>query len=165
MNSHIGRKFCCLVAVAFVVLGLNVAVRAQKAVLPPPENAGIETLQKWIVEAFPKYTTYKTRTTSIAVSQVRFDGCALKFMRSQKAGTMISVTEGARRSVSTFKNDVTLDLRSIRTDNASLVDHLYPELQTLEIKLPNESITEIVIKRPAAEALRSALIAAGRLCS
>jgi hypothetical protein len=165
MNSHTVRNFYFTVVTIGVLLGLNVLASGQKTITPPPEDAPLETVQKWLLDTFPKYSSYKTRSGSVAVSEVSFDGCNLKFKREQKAGTTTSVTEGAKRTVSRFKDDVTLDLQSMRSDTASLVDHLYPDLQTLEIKLgPNDPVKEIILKRSAAAAVRSALITAGRLC-
>jgi hypothetical protein len=166
MNSQITRKFYLSFVMAFAIVGLNTSATAQKTVTPPPDDAPIEELEEWIVEALPKYASYKTRSGSVTVSDASLNGCTLKFTLVRKAGTTTTITEGAKRTVSTLEDEVMLDLQEIGTDNTSLLDHLYPDLQTLELKLrPNETAMEIVVKSSAAEAVRSALIAGGRICS
>ena len=151
---------------AVAIASLSGIATAQKIVQPPEENASMAELQKWIIQALPKYASYKTRSASVVVSEVKVDGCTIKFVRSRKVGTTTSVTEGARRTVSSSRDDVTLDARDMRPDAISLSDHLYPELQTLGITRPaSHPPVEIVLKRFAAEAVRSALAAAARRCS
>jgi hypothetical protein len=163
------RSFIFLIA---VLLLFGLTTEAQK-VEPVKENASAEELQKWIASSITKYGSYKTRASLVAISNVRFDGCTLKYEVTRKSGTVSTAVMGATRTVNTVKEDVDVDSRLMSKDNVAIVDNVYPELRTIEISVRNAQTTgigdnriiELVVKQEAADAIRSALIQSHRLCS
>jgi hypothetical protein len=142
-------------------------IHAQKRddVKPPPETATLADSQKWFVDTFTRYASYKTRVQSVTISSAKFDGCAFTFTQTRKAGSVSTATMGATRTVNTVKDDVSLNLSTLLPDGIKVSDHIYPELQTLELKFAgDERIVEIVVKGEASEAFKSALLQIRRLC-
>jgi hypothetical protein len=144
------------------------ATHAQKrdVITPPAETATLAETQKWFVDSFPKYASYKTRVQAVAISNPKFDGCTFTFTQTRKAGSVSTATMGATRTVSTIKDDVSVDASRLTADGIKIVDHIFPELQTLELKFVNDPrIVEIVVKAEASAPFKSALIQIGRLCN
>lgn len=146
---------------------LAAATHAQKrdVVNPPPVSATLAEIQKWLVDSFPKYASYKTRVQTVTVSNAKFDGCKFAFTQTRKAGSVSMATMGATRTVSTNKDDVSFDVNRLLPDGIKVADHIYPELQTLELKFANDPrIVEIVVKGEASEPFKAALFQIQRLC-
>jgi hypothetical protein len=153
-----------LIAATFTVA---IATHAQKrdVVTPPPETATLAETQKWFVDSFPKYGSFKTRVQTVTISNPKFEGCTFTFTQTRKAGSVSTATMGATRTVSTIKDDFSIDASRLTADGIKIVDNIFPELQTLELKFANDSrIVEIVVKAEASDPFRSALIQIGRLC-
>ena len=162
MRSTFHKVILC--GLAIVILSV-VSAQAQKQVAPPPSDASLAELKKWLFNSLPKYASYKTRSGSLTLSDVTLEGCTLKFAETKKAGVMTTITEGAKQTVSTEKDNVAIDIRSLTADKISITDYMYEDLQLLEIKSsPDEPAVEMIVKRSAAQAIRSALAAAGHLC-
>jgi hypothetical protein len=155
---------------AFCVTGL-LAQKTEK-VKPPPETASLAETQQWLTTGLAKYASYKTRTSAVTTSNVRFDGCTLTLTQSRKSGTVSMATMGATRTTSTLKDDLSINLAHIGSSNIAIVDHVYPELQTLEIRVADPAIKEagdvrlieLVVEHEASDAIKAALLQANRLC-
>ena len=142
-------------------------MHAQKrdVIKPLPETASLAESQKWFVDSFMKYASYKTRVTSVTVSSPKFDGCTFSFTQTRKSGSISTATMGATRTTSTVKEDISFDVSRISADGINVTDHIYPEIQTLELKFKDdERIVEIVVKSEASEAFKSALGRIRQLC-
>jgi len=141
-------------------------------VKPPPETASLAETQQWLTTGLAKYASYKTRTSSVATSNVKFDGCTLTLSQSRKSGTVSMATMGATRTTSTLKDDLSLNLAHLRPNSITIADHVYPELLILEIRVADPAIKEagharlieLVVEHEASDAIKSALLQANRLC-
>ena len=146
---------------------------AQKSVEPPADDARAEDVQKWLSGALVKYGSYKTRGGVLDVSNVRFEGCTLKYTVTRKSGSTSTAVMGATRTVNITKDEVSLDVALMSNDGVKLSDHIYPELQTIEIGLKKDEVSgsgddrviEIVVKQEAGKAIRTALLQSARNCS
>lgn len=162
------------IQIIFVVIALcSTTVFSQKTekVKPPPETASLAETQQWLATSLPKYASYKTRTSSVNTSNVKFDGCTLTFTQSRKSGSFSTATMGATRTTSTLKDDMSFNLSHIGPSGVAIVDHIYPELQTLEIRVADpikegadDRLVELVVEHEASDAIKSALLQAMRLC-
>jgi hypothetical protein len=80
---------------------------------------------------------------------------------------------GATKTISTFKDDVSFDTRTMDLDGIVVTEHIYPELQTMELRLVSDEkkegaqnrVIEIVVKREAGDAIKSAFLQVRRLCT
>lgn len=161
MHSSLKNFIFCAVSLVLIAT----TVQAQKSVDPPPAGSSATDVQKWLAESLPKYASFRTKSASVTISEVSLDGCVLKFTRSKKTGVTTSVTEGAKRVVSSEKENVTIDLRSVDAEKITVNDYLYEDLQLLEIKFsPDEPEVELIVKRSAVKAIRLTLAMAGDLC-
>jgi hypothetical protein len=154
-----------------ILFALGAQTFAQKT--PPAENASAGELHKWISTALTKYGSYKTRTGAVDISNVRFDGCTIKYTVTQKSGSTSTAVMGATRTMNTLKNEVSIDLPLLSSGGVKLSDHVYPDLQTIEMVLKktgvsglaDDRVIELAVKREAGDAIRSALLRAARGCS
>ena len=141
-------------------------------VKPLPATASLADTQQWLTTGLAKYASYKTRTSAVNTSNVKFDGCTLTLTQSRRSGSFSTATMGATRTTSTVKDDVSLNLAHVGPDSISIVDNIYPELQTLEIRVADPAIKEggdarlieLVVEHEASDAIKSALLQANRLC-
>ena len=143
------------------------AIHAQKrdVIKPLPETATLAESQKWFVDSFVKYASYKTPVATVTVSNPKFEGCTFSFSQARKFASTSMATMGATRTTSTVKEDSSFDLSRISADGIKIADHIYPEVQTLELKFADDPrIVEIVVKSEASEALKSTLAQIRRLC-
>jgi len=150
------------------IFAIATAINAQKrdVIKPPPETATLAEFQKWFADSFVKYASYKTRSATAAISSPKFDGCTFSFTQTRKFASTSIATMGATRTVSSVKDDISFDLSLLSSDGVNVVDHIYPEVQTLELKFANDGrIVEIGVKSEASEAFKSALIQMRRLCT
>jgi len=163
------RVLLFLIAILFV---FGSYAFAQKAIEPPDENASTEELQKWLAGSLAKYGTYKTRSGAVDISNVRFEGCTLIYTVARKVGSTSTAVMGATRTVNTTKDEVVIDGVLLTDDKVKLSDNVYAELQTIEIGLKSsdtsglgdDSIIELIVKREAGKAIRTALLQAARGC-
>jgi len=157
------RSFVFLIAILFV---FSSPVLAQKTIEAPDENASVEEVQKWLVGSLEKYGSYKTRGSSVDVSNVRFESCTLKYVVTRKSGSTSTAVMGATRTVNTAKEEVAIDAALMSNDRVKLTDNVFPELQTIEIALKtgqvsglgDDRVIELVVKSEAAKAIRTALV-------
>jgi hypothetical protein len=146
---------------------------AQKSIEPPDENASAEEAQKWLSGALVKYGSYKTRVEIVDISNVRFEGCTIKYTVTRKSGSTSTAVMGATRTVNSTKDDVSIDTGLMTEAGTTLSDHIYSELQTIEIVAKTESPSglgddrpiELVVKREAGKAIRAALLRLAHGCS
>ena len=163
------RAILILIAILFVV---GSHTFAQKSIEPPDENASAEEVQKWLAGSLVKYGTYKTRGAAVDVSNVRFEGCTIKYTVTRRSGSTSTAVMGATRTVNTAKEEVALDTTLVSKDRVKLSDNVYPELQTIEIGLKTGDVTgigddrviELVVKVEAGKAIQTALIQVARGC-
>ena len=164
------RVFLFLIA-AFFVFGSSVF--AQKSIEPPDDKAPLEEVQKWLSGTLVKYGSYKTRVEVVDVSNVRFEGCTIKYTVARKSGSTSTAVMGATRTVNTAKDDVSIDAALVTSAGTKLSDHIYPELQTIEILAKTDGLSglgderpiELVVKREAAKAIRTALLQIAQGCA
>jgi len=164
------RVFFFLIAALFVLGSHGLA---QKLVAPPDENASVEEVQKWLSSALVKYGSYKTRVDAVEISNVRFEGCTIKYTLTRKSGSTSTAVMGATRTVNATKDDVSIDAAPMTDAGVKLSDHVYSELQTIEIGartgdvsgLSDDRPIEMVVKREAAKAIRMALLQIARGCA
>ena len=150
----------------------NVIAQKTEKVRPPSEMASLAETQQWLTVGLAKYASYKTRTSAVNTSNVKFGGCTLTFTQARKSGSVSSATMGATRTTSMLKDDVSIDLAHVGPNTIAIVDHIYPELQTLEIRIADPAIKEggdarlieLVVEHEASEAIKSAFLQANRLC-
>jgi hypothetical protein len=129
-------------------------------------------VQKWLAGSLVKYGTYKTRGAAVDVSNVRFEGCTIKYTVTRRSGSTSTAVMGATRTVNTAKEEVALDTTLVSKDRVKLSDYVYPELQTIEIGLKTGDVTgigddrviELVVKVEAGKAIQTALIQVARGC-
>ena len=166
-------KYGLLLLAAAVILPACVAAQG-KGVKPLADNASLAETQSWLVENIRKYGSYKSRVTSVAISNVKFDSCALTIALVRKSGSTAHDTMGATARINSVKQEISFDLSFVETDGIQLTDHIYPEFQTIVVRFraggpsaPADQIrdTELVVKSEAGEQIRSALIHAQKLCS
>jgi hypothetical protein len=156
---------CLLLTATIFVAATSMHAQKRDVEKPPPETATLVESQKWFVDSFAKYASYKTRVQTVTISNAKFDGCTFTFTQTRKAGSVSTATMGATRTVNTVKDDVSLNLSTLLPDGIKVSDHVFPELQTLELKFAgDERIVEIVVKGEASEAFKSALLQIRRLC-
>jgi hypothetical protein len=113
-----------------------------------------------------KYGSYKTRVDAVEISNVRFEGCTIKYTLTRKSGSTSTAVMGATRTVNATKDDVSIDAAPMTEAGVKLSDHVYSELQTIEIGaktgdvsgLGNDRPIEMVVKREAAKAIQTALL-------
>lgn len=154
------------------VMSLSTQVMAQgKPVKPLSDTASLSDAQKWLVEAIRKNASYKTRVNSAAVSNVKFEGCNLRFTIVRKTSTTGQDVMGVTTRTHTAKQDVAFDLSFIEADGIGLSDHVLPEFQTITIRFraadpPSSADRDvaIIVKHEAAEPIRAALKRARKLC-
>jgi hypothetical protein len=166
------RILAFVIGVVFL-FGADTLAQKNETVKPPAEDATAEEVQKWLVGSLAKYGSYKTRVGSAEISNVRFEGCAINYVQARKSGTMSNATMGATRTVNTVKEDLAVNLALLAPDAVTLGDHIYPELQTLELKqssgqssgLNDDRVVSLVVKREAGDAIKATLIRAARACS
>ena len=159
-----------LIAILFV---FSSHAFAQKVIEPPAEKASTEEVQKWLAGSLAKYGSYKTRAGTIDVSNVRFEGCSVKYTLTRKSGSTSTAVMGATRTVNTIKDEVVIDVAGLSNESVKLLDNVYAELQTVEITLKTGAasgigdgkVIELVVKAEAGKAIRTALIQAARDCS
>ena len=160
-----------LLIATLVVFGSQVF--AQKSVAPPADHATAEEVQKWLVTSLVKYGSFKTRTSVLDISNAKFEVCTLTYTVTRKSGSTSTATMGATRTVNTIKEDVSIDAALMSDEGVKLSDHVYPELQTIEIALKKgqvsglgeDRVIELVVKLEAGKAIRTALIHAARDCA
>jgi hypothetical protein len=166
------RILLFLVAVLFS-LSSDAFTQKNETVKPPAENASGEELEKWLAGALAKYGSYKTRVASGEVTNVRFEGCTMNYVQARRSGSTSTATMGATRTVNTVKEDVVVNLALLIPDSSVvLADHIYPELQTLELKQGAQSsganddrLISMIVKREAGDAIKATLVRAAGLCS
>ncbi|PYT01638.1 MAG: hypothetical protein DMF63_01980 [Acidobacteria bacterium] len=166
------KVFLFVIATLFA-FGSTAAAQKSDSIKPPPDSAAAEEVQKWLASSITKYGSYKTRTTSVAISDVRFEGCTIRYTQTQKSGSVSTATMGVTRTINTVKDDIEIDAAIMSKDHIKLLDHIYPELRTIEINLKNSQTTgvgdsriiELVVKAEAADAIRTALIQSARICA
>ena len=157
------------------MLSVASAVIAQKSekIKPPPETSPVAETQQWLIAALGKYGTYKTRVESITLSNLKFDGCAFTFTRTRKSGSTSTATMGPTRTTYAAKDDIKIQIQDVRAEGIALEDHIYPEIQTIKIWMTGFDLTEgssagriydIVVKREAGDALKTALMQIQRSC-
>ncbi|MEO8042751.1 MAG: hypothetical protein ABI646_09095 [Acidobacteriota bacterium] len=150
------------------IFALTVEVRPQKRdeIKPPAETATLAESEKWFVDSFVKYATYKTKVTTVTVSNAKFEGCTFSYNQARKFASTSTATMGATRTTNTVKEDISFDLGRISADGINVTDHIYPEVRTLELKFVDDGrIVEIVVKSEASEAFKTALAQIRRLCA
>ena len=150
------------------ILSVATGIHAQKRdeIKPPPATATLAESQKWFVDSFVKYASYKTRVTAVTISNPKFDACTFSFTQVRKFSSTSIATMGATRTTNTVKEDLSFDLSRIPADGVNVIDHIYPEVQALELKFADDPrIVEIVVKSEASEAFKSTLIQIRRLCA
>ena len=163
------RVILFLIATLFI---FGSPASAQKSIEAPKENASAEEVQKWLSGSLVKYGSYKTRTGVVDISNVRFEACALKYTLTRKSGATSTAVMGATRTVNTTKDDLSIDAGLMTDGGMKLSDHVYPELQIIEISsktvntsgLGDDRVIELVVKREAGKAIRTALIQVARDC-
>lgn len=162
------RKFGAWILLTATLFAIATATNAQKrdVIKPPPETATLVEFQKWFADSFAKYASYKTRSAAVAISSPKFDGCKFSFEQVRKFASTSTATMGATRTVNSVKDDISFDMSLFSSDGVNIVDHIYPEVQTLELKFANDGrIVEIGVKSEASAAFKSALIQMRRLCT
>jgi hypothetical protein len=152
-------------AAAIFVSAIEARPQKREEIKPLAETATLAESQKWFADSFVKYASYKTRVVTVTVSNPKFDGCTFTYTQVRKFASTSTATMGATRTTNTVKDDISFDMSRISADGINIADHIYPELQTLELKFADDGrIVEVVVKTGASEALRSALIQIRRLC-
>ncbi len=144
------------------------AVDAQNrdVIKPPPDTATLAESQKWLIDSFTKFGSFKTPVQTVTISNVNFDGCTFNFAETRKSGSVSTATMGATRTISTAKGDVSIDLGRLSADGVKVTDHIYPELRTIELTFAGDPrIVEIVVKSEASDAFKTVVIQIGRLCN
>ena len=163
-----------LLAASVFVFGSGSAAQKRSEVKPLPETASLAEAQKWLIDVFPKSASYKTRVTTVAVSNPKFDGCTFSFSQNRKSGSTSTDTMGATRTTHEIKDDTSIQMDKIRPDGISLLDHIYPDLQTIKIWMSGFDLTEgsnngrvfeIVVKQEASASIKVGLVQIQRLCA
>ncbi|MEO6333840.1 MAG: hypothetical protein ABIO91_02565 [Pyrinomonadaceae bacterium] len=176
MNRETFKKLqaSLLFAIAIFVLAAEAAAQKRDGVKPPPAAASLEETREWLVKAIGKYGSYKTRVESVTLSNVRFDGCTLGFTQKRSTDSTSLAVMGATRTRNDVKQDTSFDISKVRVDGISAVDHIYPELRTIQVRTGGVDLTsasgaglvyEIVVKQDAGDAIRTALTQVQRLCT
>jgi hypothetical protein len=163
-----------LLAAAVFVFVSDSAAQKRNETKPLSETASLAESQKWLTDVFPKNASYKTRATTVAVSNPKFDGCTFSFSQTRRSGSTSTDTMGATRTTHQSKDDIAIQMDKIRSDGISLEDHIYPELQTIRIWMNGFDLTEgsndgrvheIVVRHDASGAIKTALMRIQRLCA
>lgn len=144
------------------------AVYAQKrdVIKPPPDTATLAESQKWLIDSFMKFGSFKTPVQTVTISNANFDGCTFNFAETRKSGSVSTATMGTTRTISTAKGDVSIDLGRLSADGVKVADHIYPELRTIELTFAGDPrIVDIVVKSEASDAFKTVVIQIGRLCN
>lgn len=153
---------------SFVLLIVS-AVPAQDSIKPLAENASIADTQKWLAEALTKHASFKARASASTVSDVKFEGCDLRFRLVRRTGGISQDAVGVTTRVNTVKTDVAFDMAQIEQDGVEITDHLLPQFQILTIRYRTdtqaERLQELVVREEAAEHFKSAFTHARRICS
>lgn len=169
-------KLRLLLTVAMFVIGVEAVAQKRDGMTPPSEAASLGETQKWLVEALTKQASYKTRVTSVTISNPKVEGCIVSFTQTRKSGSASIATMGATRRTNTVKDDVSFDLAQLAENGIAVSDHIYPELQTLELRLGGGAkegsastdhirTVEIVVQHEATDAIKAALMQLRRLCT
>jgi hypothetical protein len=167
------KKFILLTATLFAISVSFVSGQKRNAIKPPSETASLTETQQWLIAVLGKYASSKTRMETVSLSNIKFEGCSFNFTQTRKWGSVSSATMGATRTTDVAKNDISIDLAKVRPDGIALEDHLYPELENIKFWYAGFDLTQgstdgrifyVVVKREAADAIKSALIQIQRLC-
>jgi len=165
-----------LVAIATVMVAQGAAAQDRSGIKPLSQTATLAEAQKWLVDVVGKYASYKNRVASVTISDAKFDGCTFKFTLTRKSGSISTATMGTTRTTNAVKENLALDTSRIEPDGIAVTDHVYPELEIIEVRLGHTAgaeqaaitgpvnIFELVVKRDAADAIKTALYQVARLC-
>lgn len=168
MNNGIVDKLRIgfLVTTAIIIFAAEAVPQKRDSIKPPAETATLAETQTWLVGAIGKYAAYKTRVTTMTITNAKFEGCSFSFTETRKSGSISTATMGATRTTNSVKEDILFDVARLASDGISVSDHIYPEIQTLELKFADDRrIVEIVVKREASDAIKTALTRIQRLCT
>jgi hypothetical protein len=141
-----------------------------KTIAPPAESAAVTEQQKWLVNAVAKYGSYKTPTTSVKISAPKIDACVLSFTQAKKFGsTLEEKTLILTTRTDTVKDSVSIDLAKIDIPSLGLSDYILPELSTFSFRIKRSETNfrdmELVVQRPAADAIKTTLERVASACA
>ena len=154
-----------ILIIAFAALPSH--AMSQDNVKPPKEDAARAEIEKWLVQALGKHTSYSTRTTSVSVERVKITGCTIVYSVVRKSNPVSTDTVNGILKTKRVKSEVDLDAARIEPNGIEIVDHVLPEFQTVVIherfgpSVPPAAGAsreiEIVVKYEAAAAIKTAL--------
>ena len=122
-----------LVGVVFIGLIFSAITLPQDAskLKPLPEKASLAETQKWLTEAIGKAASYKAGRASVKASNVKIDGCKVSFVTSKQSDSSVTETIGSTKTITSVKNNISLDLAQFRAERISIADNLYPNLMNI----------------------------------
>lgn len=139
---------------------------SQDNVKPPKEDASRAELEKWLVGALGKHTSYSTRTTAVSVERVKLTGCTIVYSIVRRSNPVSTDTVNGILKTKRVKSEVDLDAARIEPNGIEIVDHVLPEFQTVVIherfgpSVPPAAgasrAIEIVVRYEAAAAIKTA---------
>ena len=140
-----------------------------KTIAPPADSAPVAEQQKWLVNALPKYASYKTPTTSVKISATKIDACVLSFNQTKKFGSTSEETLIITTRTDTVKDSVSIDLAKIDIPSLKLSEYILPELSTFSFRIRRSETSfrdmELVVQRSAADAIKTTLERVARACT
>ena len=157
------------VILLFVVAPMTIYPQG-KTITPPADTAPVSEQQKWLVNAMSKYASYKTPTTSVKISSPKIEACVLSFTQTRKFGsTLEEKTLIITTRTDTLKDNVSIDLAKIDIPSLKLSDYILPELSTFSFRIKRSETSfrdlELVLQRPAADAIKTTLERVARACA
>ena len=157
------------VILLFVVAPMTIYPQG-KTITPPADTAAVTEQQKWLVNAMSKYASYKTPTTSVKISSPKIEACVLSFTQTRKFGsTLEEKTLIITTRTDTLKDNVSIDLAKIDIPSLKLSDYILPELSTFSFRIKRSETSfrdlELVLQRPAADAIKTTLERVSRACA
>ena len=156
------------VILLFVVAPMTIYPQG-KTITPPADTAAVTEQQKWLVNAMSKYASYKTPTTSVKISAPKIEACVLSFTQTRKFGSTSEETLIITTRTDTVKDSVSIDLAKIDIPSLKLSDYILPELSTFSFRIKRSETSfrdlELVLQRPAADAIKTTLERVSRACA
>ena len=139
-----------------------------KTISPPAENAPNAEQQKWLVQAFTKYATHRTPTTSVKVTSPKLEACSLSYTETKSFGATSEELLILTTRTDLVKNNVVIDLAKLETSGMKLAEHMSADLMALTFRVRRADNGfkdfEIVLRQPAAEAIKTTLERVARGC-
>ena len=156
-----------LCAVLLFVFGPATIWSQAKPVAAPSADAPRAEQEKWLVQAITKYGSYDAMTASVKLSAAKINGCVLSYTQTKKFGATKEQTLIVTTRTDSVKEGIAIDLAKLDVSSLKLLENVSPDVMSLAFRtLGGGSVrdTEIILRQPAADAVKTAIERVARAC-